>query len=196
MKGEEETRNNERSVISKFKFGFYLISNSRSHFQLWWYLNKYILICLFTCFIHRCHQNLWNSAVKWQQESVASDGQDGWREERESSWGGQNKLSGQAKLETGSVSLQAEDKSVNVSIDSSDLLPPVTHHQYFQSIRLIPSASAGRRETDRIWWARRGERDGGTREEIYKERREREGGSEKKDGKMWRCRMGGDGGGR
>lgn len=44
------------------------------------------------------------------------------------------------QLETHSVSLRAGDKSVNVSIDSPDLLPPVTHHQYFQSIRLIPPA--------------------------------------------------------
>ena len=45
------------------------------------------------------------------------------------------------------MSLQAADKSVNVSIDSSDLLPPVTHRRYFQSIRLIPLAF---RPDDRI----------------------------------------------
>lgn len=61
------------------------------------------------------------------------------------------------------MSLQARDKSVNVSIDSSDLLPPVTHHQYFQSIRLIPQAVRpdGVRLTESGGTDRREGKDGG-----------------------------------
>lgn len=42
------------------------------------------------------------------------------------------------QLETSCVGPQAGDKSVNVSIEPSDLLQTVKHRQYIQSIRWIP----------------------------------------------------------
>lgn len=102
------------------------------------------------------------------------------------------------------MSLQARDKSVNVSIDSSDLLPPVTHHQYFQSIRLIPQAVRpdGERLTESGGTDRREGKDGGEKGARGRRRRKemaenQGGGGEEEIRKGWEDEgYKGEGGGR